>query len=310
MHQIYRQPTGQIWEHKGSKTTPIEFDGVSGNPKSQHPGYIPLYGRKRYTKLSFNYGDINTFGPDLRYSYDSQLYYRDGQTDITGHQASGDKVKDYSKEGYAVTTAYEVVRPNNWFGSSALATISSSGALITDGDKLVQNTIEIYDADKYKSSYNAIPLSVGQGNLAGQGMIRTMMLLDSSVPEEQIEEYPDSDGSGGLSRNYQMYAIGLWKGETYKYQTYIEVTYTPPNKSDLAAISIDAGSCVLSGSSTNLTIKFKNAGISIPSGSSFKVTVAADGVVFKTFTYTAGLPPGETKTETVPYTFNSTKASR
>lgn len=195
MHQIYRQPTGQIWEHKGSKTTPIEFDGVSGNPKSQHPGYIPLYGRKRYTKLSFNYGDINTFGPDLRYSYDSQLYYRDGQTDITGHQASGDKVKDYSKEGYAVTTAYEVVRPNNWFGSSALATISSSGALITDGDKLVQNTIEIYDADKYKSSYNAIPLSVGQGNLAGQGMIRTMMLLDSSVPEEQIEEYPDSDGS-------------------------------------------------------------------------------------------------------------------
>ncbi|WP_161409361.1 PKD domain-containing protein [Paenibacillus silvestris] len=310
MHQIYRQPKGQIWEHKGSKTVAIEFNGVYGFPKSPYPGAIPLYGRERYSTTPFNYSSITSNGPDLRYSYSSSQYLKDGQTNINGHVASGDKVKDYNKEGYAVTSAYEVTRPDKWFSLASVASLDplDPNAIISDGDKLAQNSIEIYDAQKYKSSYGAIPLSVGQGTLAGQGMIRTMMLLDDSVPEEQIEESPDSDGSGGLSRNYQMYAIGLWKGETYKYQTYIEVTYTPPNKPDLAAISIDAGSCVLSGSSTNLTIKFKNTGISIPSGSSFKVTVAADGAVFRTFTYTAGLPPGETKTETVPFTFNSTKS--
>lgn len=308
MHQIYRQPAGQIWEHKGSKTIPVEFNGSYGSPKSPFPGTIPLYGRVRYTTSQFDYSNLSNYGPDLRYSYDSDHYRKDGQSVVTGHVASGDKVKDYSKEGYAVTSAYEVARPNYWFDSEAAASISSAGAIIFDGDKIDQSTIEIYNAEKPNAGYGAIPLSVGKGNSAGQGMIRTMMLLDGSVPVTQIEEHDDLDNSGGLVRNYQMYAIGLWKGETYKYQTYIEVTYTPPNKPDLSAISIDAGSCVLSGSSTNLTIKFKNAGISIPSGSSFKVTVAADGVVFKTFTYTAGLPPGETKTETVPYTFNSTKS--
>ncbi|WP_171683581.1 glycoside hydrolase family 78 protein [Paenibacillus planticolens] len=142
-------------------------------------------------------------------------------------------------------------------------------------------------------------------------MIRTMLPLDNSVDSFYYEEQDAITGGQtppyGLLRNYYMYAIGLWKGETYKYQTYIEVTYTPPNKPDLVALSIDAGNCVPMGSSTNLIIKFKNAGVVIPSGTSFQVTLAADGTVFKTFTYTAGLPPGETKTETIPYTFNSMK---
>ncbi|MEC0267441.1 PKD domain-containing protein [Paenibacillus anseongense] len=308
MHQIYRQPAGQIWEHKGSKTIPVEFNGSYGSPKSHFPGPIPLYGRVRYTTAQFDYSNLSNNGPDLRYSYDSDQYKKDGQSLATGHAASGDKVKDYNKEGYAVTSAYEVARPNYWFDSEATASISSAGAVISDGDKIDQSTIEIYDAEKPNAGYGAIPLSVGKGNSAGQGMIRTMMLLDGSVPVSQIEEHEDLDDSGGLVRNYHMYAIGLWKGETYKYQTYIEVTYTPPNKPDLAAISIDAGSCVLSGASTNLTIKFKNAGVSIPNGSTFKMTVAADGAVFKTFTYTAGLPPGESINEIVPYTFNSTKS--
>ncbi|MGO4275296.1 hypothetical protein AB4Z22_36610, partial [Paenibacillus sp. TAF58] len=104
MHQIYRQPNGKIWEHKGSKTVPVEFDGAGGNP-SPYPGKIPLYGRLRYLTTSFNYSDVNSFGTDLRYSYDSPLYYKDGQTAINGHVASGDLVKDYLKEGAAVTTA-------------------------------------------------------------------------------------------------------------------------------------------------------------------------------------------------------------
>ncbi|MBP1963416.1 CARDB domain-containing protein [Paenibacillus aceris] len=307
MHQIYRQPEGQIWEHKGSKTVPIEFDGVFGRPKSPYPGIIPQFGRKRYTTDSFNYSTTLNNGPDLRYTYDSEQYYKDGSSNTN---ASGDKVKDYSKVGYAVTTAYEVNRPDIWFISSNMASMNPNdpNIIINDGDKLVQDSIKIYEAEKYSLSYSAIPLSIGQGNNPGQGMIRTMMLLDGSVLMEQIFDEPDSDGSGGLSRNYQMYAIGLWKGETYKYQTYIEVTYTPPNKPDLAALSIDAGSCVLSGASTNLSIKFKNSGVAIPSGTSFQVTLAADGAVFKTFTYTAGLPPGETKNETTPYTFNSVKS--
>lgn len=308
-HQIYRQPLGKIWEHKGENTPAVEFNGVSGSP-SPFPGIIPVQGRYRYISNVFDYretGGLNN-GPDLRYAYDSIQYKISGKE---GSPASGDIEKDFDKEGWAVTTAYEVERPNRWFLHENAVSLEIGTPEITDGDKLVQSTISIIGAKQHPFS-QAIPLSYGKGKTDGKGMIRTMLPLDNTVDSFYYEEQDAITGGQtppyGLLRNYYMYAIGLWKGETYKYQTYIEVTYTPPNKPDLAAISIDAGSCVLSGSSTNLTLKFKNEGISIPSGSSFKVTVAADGAVFKTFTYTAGLPPGETKTEIVPFTFNSTKS--
>ena len=98
------------------------------------------------------------------------------------------------------------------------------------------------------------------------------MMLDGDVPSEQIQERLDSDGSGGLSRDYEMFAIGLWKGTTYKYQMSINVTYTPPVKADLSYISIDAGACIPQNASVNITIKFKNIGVAIPSGDSFNVT--------------------------------------
>ncbi|GGI45368.1 hypothetical protein GCM10008018_11730 [Paenibacillus marchantiophytorum] len=301
MHQIYRQPKGMIWEHDATKTPfPIEFNGVVNGAVSSYPGKIPMYGRKRYTNSQFDYSDISTFGPDLRYSYQSSLYSSNG--------ASGDKVADYTKEGYAVTTAYSVSMPDKWFLSESEANVAGTNADITDRDKLTQNSINIYNAEKPNNSYGAIPLAFGKGDSPGNGMIRTMMLLDDTVPALQIEDADDTDGSGGLLRNYQMYAIGLWKGTTYKYQMYIDVTYTPPVKPDLAALSIDAGSCVALNVSTNITIKFKNLGIDIPSSSSFSVTVAADGAVFKAFTYTSGVSSGQTITEVVPFTFSGTKS--
>ncbi|MDF2645702.1 MAG: hypothetical protein K0Q73_1507 [Paenibacillus sp.] len=307
MHQIYRQPGGKIWEHKGSKTDAIEFDGATGTP-SPYPGNIPLYGRLRYLTTQFNYGTVSTFGPDLRYSYDSPLYYKDGQTAIDGHEASGDLQKDYPMEGAAVTTAYEVERAQKWFLVESSANLSGTGADITDPDKLEQGSIEIYSAVKPSVTYGAVPLSVGKGSNDGQGMIRTMMMLDGDVPLEQIQERLDSDGSGGLSRDYAMFATGVWKGTTYKYLMSIDVTYTTPVKADLAYVSIDAGACVPQNVSVNITIKFKNIGVTIPSGDSFSVTLAADGTVFKTFTYSLGLGAGQTITELVPYTFTSMKS--
>ncbi|NRF90813.1 hypothetical protein HQN89_07200 [Paenibacillus frigoriresistens] len=301
MHQIYRQPLGEIWEHKGSKTIPVEFDGASGNP-SPYPGAIPLWGRKRYTLVdNFNYSDSGTFGPDLRYSFQSSLYSTNG--------ASGDKVADYAKEieGYAVTTAYGVSRATTWYLDQSKVSVGDLGADITDPDKLDQSTIAIIGAEKPSDDYGARPLAYGKGDIPGMGMIRTMMLLDGSVPAGQIVDKPDSDGSGGMLRNYAMYAIGLWSGTTYKYQMSIDVSYTAPIKADLAYISIDAGACVPQNTSVNITIKFKNIGVAIPSGDSFSVTLAADGTVFKTFTYSSGLGAGQMITESVPYTFSSMK---
>lgn len=300
MHQIYRQPLGKIWEHRGSKTIPVEFDGASGNP-SPYPGAIPLWGRKRYTLVdNFNYGDSGTFGPDLRYSFQSPLYSING--------ASGDKEADYGKEGYAVTTAYEVSRATKWYLNQSSVSVGGLGADITDPDKLDQSSIAIIGAEKPSAGYGAIPLAYGKGDVDGTGMIRTMMLLDGTVPANQIHDSPDSDGSGGLSRNYEMFAIGLWSGTTYKYQISIDVSYTPPVKADLASVSIDAGACVSQNASVNITIKFKNVGIAIPSGNSFQVTLAADSTVFKTLSYSSGLASGETKTEIIPYTFSSMKS--
>ncbi len=302
MHQIYRQPSGKIWEHKGSKTIPVEFDGASGTP-SPYPGNIPLWGRQRYTLVdNFNYSDSGTFGPDLRYSYQSPLYHANG--------ASGDKVADYAKdiEGYAVTTAYEVPRATGWFFNQSSADPGDMGADITDPDKLDQSSISIIGAEKPSDDYGAIPLAYGKGDTPGTGMIRTMMLLDGSVPPDQIKDKPDSDGSGGMLRNYTMFAIGLWKGITYKYQMSIDVSYTAPVKADLSYISIDVGACVPQSTSVNITIKFKNIGVAIPSGDSFSVTLAADGTVFKTFIYSSGLGAGQTITESVPYTFSSMKS--
>ncbi|MDQ0874152.1 hypothetical protein QFZ77_002811 [Paenibacillus sp. V4I3] len=300
MHQIYRQPSGKIWEHKGSKTIPVEFDGASGNP-SPYPGAIPLWGRKRYTLVdNFNYGDSSTFGPDLRYSFQSPLYRTNG--------ASGDKEADYGKEGYAVTTAYEVSRATKWYLNQSSVSLSGLDADITDPDKLDQNSISIIGAEKPSAGYGATPLAYGKGDFAGTGMIRTMMLLDGTVPANQIHDSPDSDGSGGLSRNYEMFAIGLWSGTTYKYQMSIDVSYTAPVKADLAYVSIDAGACVPQNVNVNITIKFKNIGVAIPNGDSFSVTLAADGTVFKTFTYSSGLGAGQTITESVPYTFSSMKS--
>ncbi|KRF03878.1 hypothetical protein ASG89_03750 [Paenibacillus sp. Soil766] len=309
MHQIYRQPPGKIWEHKGEKNPyPVEFTGASGTP-SEYPGLIPIFGKKRYAGPDFDYRVPSNFGPDLRYSCNSPLYLEDGEP---GHEASGDFVYDCDRDGYAVTTAYEVDRPNFWFNDPTDANVLGTDATIKDGDKLVQSSIEMYDAEKFNSSYGAEPFSVGKGNIAGQGMIRTMMLLGErksnggNVPNGQIIDETDN-GPYGLLRNYQMYAIGLWKGDTYKYQMSIEVTYTPPVQADLTYISIDAGSCVQTGASTLITIKFQNIGIAIPNGTTFNVTLSADGVVFKTYTYSSGL--GSTPiTETVNYTFTSSKS--
>ncbi|MDQ0897282.1 CARDB domain-containing protein [Paenibacillus sp. V4I7] len=308
-HQIYRQPPGIIWEHMGEETPAVEFNGVYGNP-SPYPGRIPTAGRYRYTAMPFDYrvigGTIN--GPDLRYNYDTDQYKISGQSDSP---ASGDGIKDFSKEGWAVTTAYEVVRPNRWFLDESSVSLKLGSPEITDGDKLVQSAIAIVGAEQHPDS-QAIPLSYGKGKTDGQGMIRTMLALDDSVGPTDYEELDAITGGQtppyGLLRNYHMYAIGKWKGETYKYQTHIEVTFVPPDKPDLASISIDAGACVLSNVSTNLTIKFKNSGVSISSGTSFQVTLAADGTVFKTFSYTSGFTSGETKTEIIPYTFSSMKS--
>lgn len=299
MHQIYRQPLGEIWEHKGSKTTAVEFDGVTGEP-SPYPGYIPLHGRLRYLTTKFNYAISDTFGPDLRYSYQSSLYSING--------ASGDQVANYNKEGYAVTTAYEVPRASRWFLTKTSVNLAGTGADITDPDKLEQSAIKIYGAEKPGVDYGAEPLAYGKGDTSGTGMIRTMMLLDGSVPPDQIQEFPDKDGSGGLLRNYEMYAIGLWSGTTYKYQMSIDVTYEPPNKPDLAAISIESDACIQTGSSTNLKVTFKNIGTNIPSGTRYSVTVAADGTVFKTLTYSSGLANHVPIIETIPYSFNSVKS--
>lgn len=308
-HQIYRQPLGMIWEHMGEETPVVEFNGALGNP-SPFPGLIPTQGRYRYTVNSFNYREVggSKNGPDLRYSYDSNQYKLSGKSDSI---ASGDIEKDFDKEGWAVTTAYEVDRPNRWFVDESSVRLKDGSPEITDGDKLVQSTISIRGAEHHPGS-QAIPLSYGKGKTDGQGMIRTMLALDDSVDSFYYEEQDALTGGQtppyGLLRNYYMYAIGKWKGETYKYQTHIEVTFVPPDKPDLASISIDAGACVLSNVSTNLTIKFKNSGVSIPSGTSFQVTLAADGTVFKTLTYSSGLASGETKTEITPYTFSSMKS--
>ncbi|SDO28184.1 PKD domain-containing protein [Paenibacillus sp. yr247] len=308
-HQIYRQPPGEIWEHKGEDTPPVEFNGASGNP-SPYAGLIPALGRYRYTVNSFDYRDVggSENGPDLRYTYDSNQYKISGKSDST---ASGDIEKDYGKEGWAVTTAYEVDRPNRWFLDESLVRLESGSPEITDGDKLVQSTIAIVGAVQHSDS-QAIPLSYGKGKADGQGMIRTMLALDGSVNPVDYEELDALTGGQtppyGLLRNYHMYAIGKWKGTTYKYQTYIEVTFVPPDKPDLAALSIDAGTCVLSNVSTNLTIKFKNSGVSIPNGTAFQVTLSSDGVVFRTLSYSSGLASGETITEIVPYTFIGTKS--
>ena len=247
----------------------------------------------------------------MRYSYDSPLYNKDGQTANNGHVASGDLEKDYSKEGAAVTTAYEVERAQKWFLVEASANLTGTGADITDPDKLEQGSIEIYSAEKPSAGYGAVPISVGKGTNTGQGMIRTMMMLDGDVPPVQIQDFLDGDqttGDYGLARDYAMYAIGLWKGTTYKYQMSIDVSYTPPIKADLASVSIDAGACVPQNVSINITIKFKNVGVAIPGGTSFRVTLASDGTVFKTLSYSSGLASGETKTEIIPYTFSSMKS--
>ncbi|MDR6878883.1 PKD domain-containing protein [Bacillus sp. 3255] len=299
MHQIYRQPLGKIWEHKGSKTVAVEFDGVKGNP-SPYPGSIPKNGRLRYLTTLFNYNNVNTYGPDLRYTYLSPLYSSKG--------ASGDQVTNYDKEGYAVTTAYEVPKAMKWFLQESSTSLSGTDADITDPDKLDQSSIQIIKAEKYSPDYGAEPLAFGKGDTPGTGMIRTMMLLDGSVPPDQIRDFPDPDGSGGLLRNYAMYAIGLWSGTTYKYQMSIDVTYSPPNKADLAALSIEPDPCVQTGISTDLKITFKNIGINIPRGTRFTVTVAADGAIIKTLIYTAGLNNNVPLTEIIPYTFNTVKS--
>ena len=91
------------------------------------------------------------------------MYNKDGQTAINGHEASGDLQKDYPKEGAAVTTAYEVSRAISWFLVESSTNKAGIGADITDPDKLEQNTIEIYKAEKPSVGYGAVPFLLVRG---------------------------------------------------------------------------------------------------------------------------------------------------
>lgn len=303
-HQIYRQPAGRIWEHKGERTPVIEFDGASGSP-SPYPGLIPSKGRYRYTTDLFDYtiytpGDTTKNGPDLRYHYDSPQYKRDGVSD-TG--ASGDTLLDYGNVGYAVTTAYDVPAANNWYLVESNADESGLSADISGSDRLVQSSIEIYGGDTHPSAQNAVTFSYGKGENAGTGMIRTMMALDGSVPPN---DYTDTPGTAphGLLRNYFMYALAKWKGETYKYQTYIEISYKPAETPDLAAQEIKTdNACIPVGSTQTIRYSYKNIGIDTTKA--FTVQLKVDGVVVKTENVSGGANNGVLLGGTYSYTFST-----
>lgn len=101
-----------------------------------------------------------------------------------------------------------------------------------------------------------------------------------------------------------MYAYAKWKGTTYQYQAYIDVTYEPPTVPDLmAADLVPDKACYVFNDPITLTYKYRNGGES--TDKAFKVVIKADGVVKKTETITGGLKNGATQSGTYTGTVSS-----
>jgi hypothetical protein len=301
MHQIYRDPNGSWWAHKGEKTPYVEFQETASGFPSKYPGLIPNIGRRYDNKQDFFYRDPGSteqdkgkkYGPDLRYTYDSDQYKTYGTQDL---------VKDYSKEGYAVTTAYEVERPKSWWMTSSEARDLDSGPIKNSDIDL--NTIQIYSAAPNGLTKDVQIVSVGQGDKQ-YGLIRVMGLLDGNWMNRN--EYGEDTGTAphGLLRNYYMFADAKWKAKTYDYNgIYVEITYDPPATADLAAVEIiTTTSCIQVGDTVTFTYKYRNNGAN--TNTSFNVSIELSGNAIKSET-SAGLGVGQVRQGTFTYKFENT----
>ena len=131
-----------------------------------------------------------------------------------------------------------------------------------------------------------------------------MLKLDGDVTRQFYKDDPDNDGKDGLLRNYFMYAYAKWKGTTYQYQAYIDVTYEPPTVPDLmAADLVPDKACYVVNAPITLTYKYRNGGES--TDKPFKVVVKVDGVVKKTETIPGGMKNGITLSGTYTGTVSS-----
>ncbi|MGG1551372.1 PKD domain-containing protein [Paenibacillus ferrarius] len=294
-HYIYRDPNGRVWAHKGEDTRPLEFDADTDPSRmtggvSKFPWLIPSNGRVQGTSTLISYQSESNAG-DLRYQYG--YHYSMGY----------DNAPDYNAVGWAVTTAYEVEPPVGWYENVSSASISGTGADLTDSTKV--NSVEIYDASVNSKTPKAVPFSWGIGK-NNKGLIRVRELLDGSLVEGNHYAETDGDDPYGITRNYFMFADAKWKSVTYKYSSYIDVITEPSTKPDLVPTSITtSASCIKPNTKITFNYAFKNNGADIPSGTPLKVEIRADGAVISTKTFSSGVYNSLAYGGSFDYTFGS-----
>jgi hypothetical protein len=262
-HQIYRDPNGKAWGHKGAKTDAVQFPQQDApNLPSKYPGIIPTSGWKQGTNEPYDYL-TGTKASDIRYQYGA--YQTDDGT-------NGDYAPNWPENGWAVTTSYSVTPPTSWYTTNT-AKLNEAGNLVND--KIDVSTRKISGGSSHENSPSAKVFSWG-GDTNGNGILRIKMLLEEALKEDK--HYDEDKGTlpHGNLRNYFMWAIADWKALTYEYDVSIDVTYTPPVTPDLSPTSLTIDSaCVQSGDTVTFTLKYKNLGT--PANMSFKVRVNADG---------------------------------
>lgn len=270
-HRMYRLPTGKGWEHKALTTaTAVRFypdstDFVEG--VSQYPGLIPTGGERVDDGKSFAYRD-DKGGTDLRYKYNNPV---------------GEKVMDYSKEGWAVTYSTSSPKPS-YYWKSDLDVVNETGEYY-GSDRVVSDSTKIYgtEADGEKS-----PDALGfywDSDSTGVNTVRVMRLLSGSLQvDRHYQILVDSEGTNyGQDRNYFMSVKTKWTAYTYLYKGYADITYETPLKPDLAVVDLKVDvDCIEAGTTQAIKYSFKNNGVS--TSASFEIQLKLDGVVKETKT--------------------------
>lgn len=218
---------------------------------------------------------------------------------------------DLQFQGKAVTTAYEVDSPNEYYFDEER--IGKSGDKIPVS-AVVPESIRIIKEKSSIITPEVVILETGgvsEGALPGKGMVRVAKMLDGNnnqSPRDYTIIPSDTPITGHTEgRNYKMEINAFWQGISYEYSGKVTVYLKPTEKPDLGSLDFKTlVDCIALNVETPFEFSFSNGGRAIDTPFTVEVWVA--GQLHKTFNYSK-MGSNQTIKEQFTYKFTNERST-
>lgn len=219
---------------------------------------------------------------------------------------------DLQFQSKAVTTAYEVDPPSNYFLNEQ--ELKDPNAIKIPVSAVVPESIRIIKEKSTNITRNVDILDTGgvaEGALPGKGMMRVAKMLDEENSRKGTDwkDIPSDTPITGHTegRNYEMKINAFWQGISYEYSGKVTVYLKPTEKPALGSLDFKTlVDCIALNVDTPFEFSFSNRGRAIDTPFTVEVWVA--GQLHKTFNYSK-MGSNQTIKEQFTYKFTNERST-